>query len=64
MNKTKDKEQKSQRSSITFKGDNEAKHFIIATTIEQFGNWSIKLRDYILTYVLKRLFSALLIDVW
>ena len=35
MNKTKDKEQKSQRSLITFKGENEAKHFVIATTIEQ-----------------------------
>ena len=22
------------------KGDNEPKHFIIVTTIEQFGNWS------------------------
>ena len=30
------------------KEDNESKHFIIATTIEQFCNWSIKLRDYIL----------------
>ena len=38
MNKTKDKEQKSQTQFDYFKGANEVKHFIIATIIEQSGN--------------------------
>ena len=38
LTKQKIKKQKSQSSLITFKGDNETKHFIIATIIEQSGN--------------------------